>query len=189
MIVIAIVLILLLFTTLLLSAGQRTDIDTEYPLPSSNSYQRLEARTERNPQFLYRKKQSVITPAEQKFFNTLHRVAGDRYYIFPQMHLTALMTSHTTGKYYKNSYQRINRISVDYVLCDKLTFAPVYAIELDDYTHDRKDRHQRDTMVESILDDVKIPLARFRNVSYLNDIDIINKLKEAKLKYSNPYSN
>lgn len=87
------------------------------------------------PLYQYSRKAEFITPSEKEFFKILSEVAADRYYIFPQIHLSSLFKNETKGRYYKLAFQIINRRSVDYVLCDKTTLEPVYAVELDDSTH------------------------------------------------------
>ena len=132
-------------------------------------------------QYAYKKKYSLITSSEIEFFHMLTEVAGDRYYIFPQIHLSSLMTNETRGKYHKLSFQRINRRSVDYVLCDKQTFKPVYAVELDDASHDLPARRARDAMIEQIFTDIQLPLVRFRNYRNLSQEAIARRFYEARM--------
>ena len=54
-------------------------------------------------------------------------------------------------------------MTVDYVLCEKTTFKPVYAVELDDSTHNRNDRQERDREVERIFEGTDLKLVRFRS--------------------------
>ena len=126
----------------------------------------------------YGRKDAVMTSVEASFYNVLLRVAGDRYYIFPQIHLSALLTNQTRGRYWKAAFQRINRVSVDYVLCEKQTMRPVYAVELDDATHDTEKRRARDDGVNRMLASVNIPLVRFRNVGGMTDEQIANQFAE-----------
>ncbi len=129
--------------------------------------------------YQYARKDAVMTQAEAKFYNRLLSVAGDRYYIFPQIHLSSLLTNQTKGRYWKAAFQRINRTSVDYVLCDKQTMRPVYAVELDDATHDAAKRHARDEGVNKMFKSVNMPLVRFRNVEDLTDQQIIDRFADA----------
>ena len=129
--------------------------------------------------YYYERKHAVMTQAELVFYRRLEKVVDGRYYLFPQIHLSALMTSKTTGKHYKSGYQRILRRSVDYVLCDKDSMKPIYAVELDDSTHDTAKRKDRDSMVEGMLRDINLPLVRFRNVSKMTDDQIAQKFEVA----------
>lgn len=119
--------------------------------------------------YVYARKGAVMTAAEAAFYHRLLSVAGDRYYVFPQIHLSALLTNQTKGRYWKAAFQRINRTSVDYVLCDKQTMRAVYAVELDDSTHDTAKRRASDAGVEKMFADVDLPLVRFRDAASVTD--------------------
>ena len=132
--------------------------------------------------YFYSKKDGIMTQAEAKFFHRLQVVAGDRYYIFPQIHLSALLKNETKGRYWKTAFQRINRTSVDYVLVHKDSLQVAYAVELDDWSHNSAKRRARDCGVEQMLSDVDIPLVRFRDVSAMSDEDIARHFYEVSRK-------
>lgn len=138
-----------------------------------------EGKEGKKAEYIYSRKEAVMTAMEASFYHRLETVVEGRYYIFPQIHLSALLVNQTKGKYWKAAFQRINRTSVDYVLCDKQTMAPVYAIELDDTSHDTTKRRARDAGVEAMLADVNLPLIRFRNVGSITDDQIAHKFEEA----------
>ena len=129
--------------------------------------------------YLYSRKEALMTAAETKFFHRLQSIAGDRYYIFPQIHLSALLKNETKGKYWKAAFQRINRTSVDYVLAHKDTLQVAYAVELDDWSHYNNKRKARDTGVEAMLSEAHIPLVRFRDVGAMSDDAIAQRFYEA----------
>lgn len=91
--------------------------------------------------FKYARKDYIMTPYETEFFKRLERISGSKYYVFPQIHLSSLLLNKTSGKYYKAGYQRLRRYAVDYVLADRQTMVTQYAIELDDKTHDARNRN------------------------------------------------
>lgn len=130
-------------------------------------------------EYHYARKDAVMTRAEAVFYDKLLGIAGDRYYIFPQIHLSSLLINQTKGRYWKAAFQRINRTSVDYVLCDKQTMRPVYAVELDEATHDTAKRRARDEGVNRMFQSVNLPLVRFRNVGNLTDQQIIDRFTDA----------
>ena len=78
----------------------------------SNSGQK---ETSSTPKFIYSRKDSIMTDAEARFFHRLQYITEDRYFVFPQIHLSALLKNDTKGKYWKAAFQRINRTSVDYI--------------------------------------------------------------------------
>jgi energy-converting hydrogenase Eha subunit A len=117
-------------------------------------------RSPKNNQYNYQAKQYFMTRTESEFFLMLDKAVGYRYYIFPQAHLSAILNHKVPGQNWKNAFRHINGKSVDYVLCDKQTLKTVYAIELDDYTHQYRNRQQRDEEVERMLSSAGIQLIR-----------------------------
>lgn len=130
--------------------------------------------------YAYTSKDSLMTASEMDFFWKLNHVVDDRYFIFPQVHLSALLNHHVIGQDWKHAFYHINAKSVDYVLCSKTTLQPIYAIELDDPSHDRSDRIERDIEVERIFNEANIPLVRFRDYKTLADTDIAQALANAR---------
>jgi len=129
----------------------------------------------KNNSYSYNAKDLLMSRTEAEFFIKLEHAVNDRYYVFPQVHLSALLDHRVKGQEWKYAFSHINGKSVDYVLCDKATLRPMYAIELDDYTHDRRDRIDRDSEVERIFEEARLPLVRFKNKNVSED-DIIQAL-------------
>ena len=102
-----------------------------------------------------------------------------KWYVVPQVHLSALLNHKVKGQNWKGAFQHINGKSVDFVLLSKENAKPICAIELDDSSHDRNDRLSRDEEVERIFKQAKIPLARFRNINNLSRQDIVRIIAEA----------
>ncbi len=125
--------------------------------------------------YAYQKKEYLLTKPEHEFFQTLETIIGNQYYIFPQIHLSSLLKHNLKGQNWKGALSHIDRKSVDYVICDKTYLSPLLIIELDDKTHDRNDRRDRDEAVEQILQNSHLPLVRVPNTD-------INKIEEIKEK-------
>ncbi|MNR65020.1 hypothetical protein D3C85_1879020 [compost metagenome] len=51
-------------------------------------------------------------------------------------------------------------------------------MELDDRTHDTPKRQARDSIVDAILNEIKLPLVRFRDVGNLTDDQIAQQFYE-----------
>jgi hypothetical protein len=113
---------------------------------------------------------SLMTKTEVEFYRYLCDVFSDEYYIFPQVHLSSLVSSKDEGKKGWSAFLHINGKSVDYVLSDRTTLTPVCAIELDDWTHAWKSRIKRDREVERILTEAGMPLVRVKDAKNV-DID------------------
>ena len=66
----------------------------------------------------------------------------------------------------------LSQKSVDFVLCDKTYLSPKLAVELDDKSHERTDRQERDVEVERILKEAGMPLLRIANHNQFNREEI-----------------
>lgn len=129
----------------------------------------------KNNAYSYTAKQSLMTRTEDEFFLKLERAVSERYYVFPQVHLSSLLNHRVKGQDWSYAFRHINGKSVDYVLCSRETLLPTYAIELDDYTHEQSDRRKRDEEVERIFNEADLPLVRFKNRN-VSEQDIIQAL-------------
>ena len=130
----------------------------------------------------YRRNERIMTPSEIEFFKILVDIIDGRYYLFPQVHLSSVLDHKVKGDGFVNwkaAFRHINGKSVDYVLCDKMTLAPVVAIELDDSTHAQDDRRLRDDEVERIFTEAGLPLVRFSHYKSLDRSVIEYRLREA----------
>ncbi len=126
----------------------------------------------------YHLKRYLLTPNETECYKALVHTVGNDYFIFVQVHLSSLLDEKIPGNNWQGARSHINRKSVDFVLCDKDDISPVLAIELDDYSHSRVDRIERDGEVERILREARLPLLRIRDTE---------NLKEKVLQKLNPH--
>ena len=61
----------------------------------------------------------------------------------------------------ENRQGHMNRVMskhVDFVLCDRQNIAPVLVIELDDASHQREDRKERDAFLDKALAAASLPI-------------------------------
>ena len=63
---------------------------------------------------------------------------------------------------YQTALNRIGQRQVDFVICDRMTFRPLLAIELDDATHDRSRRMKSDDFENEALKSAGLSLLRLR---------------------------
>lgn len=113
------------------------------------------------PQFPFIPKQYFLSNSEASFYHFLKQMVGENVGIFPHVALRDLVSVSGVGKsdFYKY-YNQIDRKQVDFLLVDSKTLKPMLVIELDDSSHQRADRVQRDEFVEKVLENAKIPIAR-----------------------------
>ncbi len=131
------------------------------------------------PKYQYKRKQFFLTRAEHEFYDALISAVGNEYHIFAQVHLPTLLDNKVVGQDWRVSLAHINRKSVDFVLCDKAYISPKLAIELDDKSHERPDRQERDKEVERILEVAGLPLLRIENRGAFNAQELTEKIRHA----------
>ena len=110
----------------------------------------------------YIKRESLITKAELKFYRVLKQsVAGD-WEVFAMVRIADLVRVKKGVRKYRSWLNKILAKHIDFVLCDPDSLKPVCAIELDDRSHDRPERQDRDALVNDIFSSAEFPLLRVR---------------------------
>lgn len=124
--------------------------------------------------FLFRKrgpkyvvKDSLMTQTEYDYFKIINAYFGDNYLILPQINLAAVIDK--VGEGYRTELFR----NADFGVFD-YNYRPVLLIEINDNTHFRKDRIERDKKVNEICKKAKLPLVTFWTKDGINN-DVIYK--------------
>lgn len=129
--------------------------------------------------YAYKRKPFFLSRAEHECHDALVQAVGKDYLIFAQVHLPTIVDHKVTGQNWRGAFSHINGKSVDFVLCDRAYIAPKLAIELDDQTHERSDRQDRDQEVERILKAAGVPLLRLSNHGRFDSSDLAQKINVA----------
>jgi very-short-patch-repair endonuclease len=129
--------------------------------------------------YQYSAKKYFLTRAEHEFYDALGQAVGNDFRIFAQVHLSSILDERIKGQSWTPARAHINRKSIDYLLCDKENISPKLAIELDDKTHERPDRIDRDTEVERILNQAGLPLLRIENNGGFEPTTIASQIRAA----------
>jgi hypothetical protein len=118
--------------------------------------QQSQSDTEELP---YRLRDDFLSPAEASFYRVLKVAIGDQLLIFPKVGLQELffVPRQEGDRAFRN---KIDRKHVDFVLCHPATLNPCAAIELDDASHKRPDRIERDEFVDKVFATASLPLIR-----------------------------
>jgi hypothetical protein len=107
----------------------------------------------------YRVRDDFLSPAEASFYHVLQSMLGERLTICPKVSLAELFFV-AQGEAHQTYQNKIDRKRIDFLLCQPQTLKPVLAIELDDSSHQRADRQERDAFVEQVFAAAKLPLVR-----------------------------
>jgi len=134
--------------------------------------------------FSYSRIPALFTPAEVEFLKYLQSAFEGKLYVFGKVRVADVIQvdkSVSRTNFWK-LFNKISRKHFDYVLCDMNTLSVICAIELDDSSHRRKDRVDRDNFLNQACKVSDLPLIRIPT-SNTYDID---KLKDMVMLYVDP---
>ena len=126
--------------------------------------------------YKYQTKKSVMTLAEGNFYKKLTSALHDNFIIVPQAHLSMIFNHTIYGQNWRGAFSVINGKSIDFLIIDRGTFQPLLGIELDDSSHERHDRQERDKIVNTIFKQTNLPLVRFSTGEWNTPNDINQKV-------------
>ena len=127
-----------------------------FGIKSKNTQPNAEARPSVLP---YRLRKQFLSAAEASFYRSLVEAIDNKFLVFPKPSLKEFI-SVTDQNNFQTHLNKIDRKHVDFLICDPKTMEPIFAIELDDASHRRAERGQRDTFLETVLSGVELPLVR-----------------------------
>ncbi|MCB1232356.1 MAG: DUF2726 domain-containing protein [Verrucomicrobiae bacterium] len=126
----------------------------------------------------YGKRDAFLSPAEVSFFHVVKSILPPDYHLVTKVRLLDLFFVRQPHQN-QAARNRIDRKHVDFVICDAKTMDPVMAIELDDQTHRRKDRQERDQFVDEVFRVAGIPLIHIPAAKGYQVDEIRRLLREA----------
>ena len=114
-------------------------------------------------QYPYEANEYFFTKPEGIFYWNLMKAVGDTYIIFGQVRIADVLrvSGYQRSRSFLSHFNKISSKHFDYILCDK-KLRIIAAIELDDSSHERKDRRKRDSFIEAICRVANLPLIRFK---------------------------
>lgn len=122
----------------------------------------------------YRRKGNVLSKPEWEFLQVLRDILdAQRYEVLTQIALISVVDK-VTQTSYRNELFRI----IDYCIVDKASYSPLLLIELNDASHNRADRVQRDQKVNEICQSANLPIISF----VIGEIESVNTVKKAIAK-------
>lgn len=101
-----------------------------------------------------------LSRAELSFYHVMQSAVADWAVVCPKVSLAELFFAKTGDYGTKRSWMnRIDRKRMDFLLCDPKTMRPLLGVELDDASHQRHDREERDEFVDQVFAAAALPLA------------------------------
>nr|WP_251068303.1 DUF2726 domain-containing protein [Marinobacter sp. C7] len=106
-----------------------------------------------------------MTEAEGSFYQVLElALPEDRYRIFGKVRVEDLISvkSGLDRSTWQSARNRIKSRHIDIVIVERKTFKPVWAVELDDKSHNSATRQERDSFLDKAFEVAGLPLLRFK---------------------------
>ena len=119
----------------------------------------------------YKLKESLMTPTEFEYYFVLEQYFGGDYRVLPQINLASVIDK--VGEGFRTELFR----NVDFGIFDD-AFRPILLIEINDGTHNRKDRIERDEKVNLIAKKARIPLVTFWTKDGIDREEIYRAIKK-----------
>lgn len=123
----------------------------------------------------YRKRDDFLSSAELSFYRALSVAVGAQAHICPKVNLADIFFVVKPNEN-QGARGRISQKHVDFLLCDSLSMKPLAGIELDDSSHARADRQERDALVDSVFAVAALPLVRIPAAASYSPADLASKL-------------
>ena len=114
----------------------------------------------------------IMSDYERKFYNILKELENN-YIIVPQLNLASVIKKINNNRYYSELFRNI-----DFAIFSKDYSRLLLLIEINDKTHQKRNRRDRDLKVQKICNDVNVKLIKFYT-NYPNDKEyVINRVKK-----------
>lgn len=121
-----------------------------------------DGRPQRDP-YPYHLRDHFLTPAEHAFYQTLTAAIDGWAVICPKVRLGDIFYAQTPNRrHWWTATNKVNQKHVDFLLCDPETMRPLLGVELNDRSHSRPDRKERDRFVVGAFEASGLPLAGVR---------------------------
>ena len=151
--------------TNLLDSESTDEYSAHYTLPYSYSPptnmmpDNVKTDTDKGIKLPYAKRDDFLTLAELNFYRVLIHTLNNRVVIFTKVSLSDIFYVKSRDRSeYQTYLNKIDRKHVDFLLCDVNTLQPICGVELDDKSHSRKDRQERDRFVDAVFEISDLPI-------------------------------
>jgi very-short-patch-repair endonuclease len=111
----------------------------------------------------YQKEPTLFTPAERSFLGVLEQALGNEFRIMGKVRLADVLKVKPglDGSARQRAFNKIQSKHLDFVACDPNDLSIQFAVELDDKSHDRSDRQNRDAFLDQAMEKAGLPIIRF----------------------------
>ncbi len=129
----------------------------------------------------YIRNHALFTPAERSFLGVLDLAAGKDFRVFGKVRVGDVLAPRLgqDRSAHQTALNRINRKHFDFILCRPDDLTVLCAIELNDASHQRKDRQDRDEFLKKACRSAGLPLIPFDARHAYSPTEISTRIAEA----------
>ncbi len=129
----------------------------------------------------YTRTPALFTPAERSFLGVLDLASGKAFRVFGKVRVGDVLSPRAgqDRSTRQTALNRINRKHFDFILCRPDDLTVLCAIELNDASHQRKDRQERDEFLEKACRSAGLPLILFDARHAYSPMEISARIAEA----------
>lgn len=111
----------------------------------------------------YQKEPTLFTPAERSFLGVLEQAVGDQFRIMGKVRLADVIRVRPglSASARQTAFNKISAKHVDFAAFNPSDLAIQFAVELDDASHGKKSRQNRDIFLDRAMQAAGVPLIRF----------------------------
>lgn len=122
----------------------------------------------------------ILTNTEKKFYKALETALEDKFFIFPQMALNRFLqrADHIKEEDWYPHFNLIGNRTVDFTICSKEDFSLLLIIELDDSSHETKEKGKRDEFINITLTKTGYNITRIKKQSFYNPKELKERIYE-----------
>jgi len=121
--------------------------------------QQEEKPQDENVMLPYKKRDDFLSFSELSFYCALKTFVENKATICPKVAIKEVIFVDNSIKEGRRKFSNwISQKHVDFVLCHASTMQVICAVELDDKSHNKENRKQRDELVDQVFATAKIPL-------------------------------
>ncbi|HRA89373.1 MAG TPA: DUF2726 domain-containing protein [Planctomycetaceae bacterium] len=139
---------------------------------------RIGGRSQASDELPYRQRDDFLSASELSFYRVLISSIGGEHLVCPKVNLADIffVARPNENRSYRN---KIDRKHVDFLLCDSKSLKPILGIELDDSSHSRRDRQERDEFVDQVFKAAGLPILHVRAAVGYNPKDLADRVRQA----------
>lgn len=136
----------------------------------------------------YEKQSPFLSPAERSFLGVLEQAVQGQFRIFCKVRMSDIIKpgSGMSAGEWRTALNRIQNKHVDFVLCTKDTVEIEGVAELDDKSHQRDDRQERDGLVDAAMKQAGIPIFHFSVKRAYTVADVRSQMFDVKQECQPP---